>query len=243
MASFIAVIPARYASTRFPGKPLALLNGKPIILHVYERVAESRLFQDVIVATDDKRIAEAVQSFGGKCKMTAPDHPSGSDRIAEVIRDLNCDVVFNVQGDEPMIEGATLSKLQAVFSDPKVQVASLMTRLTDPQALLNINIVKVVINNTFDALYFSRSPIPCNRDNIPGVEYFRHIGVYAYRKQTLLDFVKLPQGKLEQAEKLEQLRFLEHGIPIRMVETSYQGIGIDTPEDLQQVEMLLTSPI
>ncbi len=233
MASFIAVIPARFASTRFPGKPLALLKGKPIIPHVYERVAESRLFQDVIVATDDKRIAEAVLSFGGKYKMTAPHHPSGSDRIAEVIRDLECDVVFNVQGDEPMVEGATLSKLQAVFSDPKVQVASLMTRLTDPQALHNINIVKVVINNTFDAIYFSRTPIPYNRDNIPGVEYFRHIGVYAYSKQTLLDFVKLPQGKLEQAEKLEQLRFLEHGIPIRMVETSYQGIGIDTPEDLQ----------
>lgn len=241
MTNCLAVIPARYASTRFPGKPLALLQGKPILRHVWERVLSSDLFQDVIIATDDERIAEAVNSFGGKYKLTSPDHPSGSDRIAEVISDLDFEVVFNVQGDEPMIEGTVLADLKAVFADPKVRVASLMTPLTDPQALVNINIVKVVTDNALNALYFSRSPIPCNRDALPGIRYFRHIGVYAYKKQTLLDFIQLPQGKLEQAEKLEQLRFLEYGIPIRMVPTAYQGIGIDTPQDLLEVEKLLSS--
>lgn len=235
----LAVIPARYASIRFPGKPLALLKGKPVIQHVYERVLGSGLFQDVIVATDDERIAEAVHNFGGKCQMTSPEHNSGSDRIAEVIRDLDCDVVFNVQGDEPMIESEPLVKLKAVFDDSEVRVASLMTPFSDTQVLHNINIVKVVTDNKFNALYFSRSPIPCNRDNAPEIKFFRHLGVYAYRKDILLDFVKLPPGKLEQIEKLEQLRLLENSIPIRMVETSYQGIGIDTPEDLIQVEIIL----
>ncbi len=237
---FIAVIPARFASVRFPGKPLAMLQGKPIIRHVYERVWNSQLFEDVIVATDDDRIREAVASFGGKVTMTSDSHPSGSDRIAEAINGMDCDVVFNVQGDEPMIDADTLSRLKQVFSDPSVRVASLMTPLNDDKALLNINIVKVITDNNMNALYFSRSPIPCNRDNLTGVEYFRHIGVYAYRKQTLLDFVNLPQGKLEQIEKLEQLRFLVNGIPIRMVTTPYQGIGIDTPEDLINVDKLLS---
>jgi 3-deoxy-manno-octulosonate cytidylyltransferase (CMP-KDO synthetase) len=240
LSACIAVIPARFASTRFPGKPLAQMQGRPIIRHVYERVLDSGLFDDVIVATDDTRIAEAVEAFGGRYKLTSPHHPSGSDRIAEVIRALDCEVVFNIQGDEPMIEPSALAELKAVFSNPEVRVATLFTPLTDPQALLNINVVKVVFDNALNALYFSRSAIPANRDGIPDVAYFRHIGVYAYRKQTLLDFVNLPQGKLEQAEKLEQLRFLEHGIPIRLVETSYQGIGIDTPEDLLQMEKLLS---
>lgn len=236
---FIAVIPARYASTRFPGKPLALLHGKPIIQHVYERVCAGNLFQDVIIATDDERIAQAVISFGGNYKMTSLNHPSGSDRIAEVIKELDCGVVFNIQGDEPMIDTDILAKLKSVFADHEVRVASLMTPLKDDKVLLNINIVKVVIDNKLNALYFSRSPIPSNRDNLPGVEYFRHIGVYAYCKQALLDFVQLPQGRLEQIEKLEQLRFLENSIPIRMIKTDYQGIGIDTPEDLSQVEQLI----
>lgn len=241
--SCIAVIPARYASTRFPGKPLVLLQGKPIIQHVYERVLNSKLFTDVIVATDDVRIAEAIKNFKGKYKLTSPNHPSGSDRIAEVIKDIDCDIVFNVQGDEPMIETEPLSKLKAVFEDSEVRVASLMTPICDDEVLLNINIVKVITDNKLNAIYFSRSPIPFNRDSIPGVEYFRHIGVYVYRKKTLLDFIKLPQGKLELIEKLEQLRFLENGIPIRMVKTSYQGIGIDRPEDLDLVEKLLSQSI
>ncbi len=240
---FAAVIPARYASTRFPGKPLALLQGKTIIQHVFERVKASGLFQDVIVATDDDRIAQVVQSFGGKCQMTSPNHQSGSDRIAEVIRDLDCDVIFNVQGDEPMIETEPLAKLKAVFSNPEVLAASLMSPFSDSKVLHDINAVKVVIDNNMNALYFSRSPIPHDRDGSGDFTYFRHIGVYAYRKKTLLDFITLPPGKLEQTEKLEQLRLLENDIPIRMVETAYQGIGIDTPEDLIRVEKLLSGPL
>ncbi len=235
----VAVIPARYASTRFPGKPLALLQGKPIIRHVYERVAGSGLFGQVIVATDDARIAEAVQSFGGSCQITSPDHPSGSDRVAEVVKDIKCDLVFNIQGDEPLIGTEPLAALLAAFSDPEVKVATLITPVTDLEAILNINMVKVIFNNNMDAIYFSRSLIPCNRDGEPGLDYFRHIGVYAFRKQTLLDFVSLPVGRLERAEKLEQLRLLEYGIPIRLVGTSYQGIGIDTLEDLEKVGRLL----
>jgi 3-deoxy-D-manno-octulosonate cytidylyltransferase len=237
----IAVIPARYASVRFPGKPLALLKGKPIIQHVYERVLNSSLFSDVIVATDDNRIADTVKAFNGKVRLTSADHPSGSDRIAEVIRDIDCDVIFNVQGDEPMIDAETLSKLKDVFIDAQVKVASLMTPISDDKDILNINVVKVVTDNDLNSLYFSRSPIPYNRDQQTGIVYFRHIGVYAYRKQTLLDYIKLPAGKLEQIEKLEQLRFLENGIQLKMVQTSYQGIGIDTPEDLQTVENLLSN--
>lgn len=237
---FAAIIPARYSSERFPGKPLALLQGKPVIWHVYMNVRKSNLFDQVIVATDDKRIADAVQAFGGICKMTSPHHLSGSDRVAEAAIDLDCDVIFNVQGDEPMIETAVLAKLKDLFKEPEVQVASLMTPITDTEELNNANLVKVVTDYKMNALYFSRSPIPYNRDGKSDVKYFRHIGVYAYCRQTLLDFVKLEPGKLEQAEKLEQLRFLEHGIPIRMAITSYHGIGIDTPEDLAAAEKLLT---
>lgn len=236
----IAVIPARYASVRFPGKPLALLQGKPIIQHVYERVLNSSLFYDVIVATDDNRIADTVKSFNGKVRLTSADHPSGSDRIAEVIKDIDCDVVFNVQGDEPMIDAETLSKLKDVFINPQVKVASLMTTISNDKDTLNINVVKVVTDNDLNSLYFSRSPIPYNRDQQTGVVYSKHIGVYAYRKQTLLDYIKLPAGKLEQIEKLEQLRFLENGIQLKMVRTTYQGIGIDTPDDLLTVENLLS---
>ncbi|MBM4399975.1 MAG: 3-deoxy-manno-octulosonate cytidylyltransferase [Candidatus Cloacimonetes bacterium] len=236
---FIAVIPARFASVRFPGKPLATLKGKPIIQLVYEQVTGSGLFDNVIIATDDERIAEAVRNFGGSYQMTSPHHPSGSDRITEVVRDLDCDVVFNVQGDEPLIQKEPLALLKDAFNDKEVQVASLMTTITDEAELNNPNIVKIVTGSKSDALYFSRSPIPCNRDRIQDVEYYRHIGVYAYRKQTLLDFVKLPQSSLELTEKLEQLRLLENGIPIRMIKTSYQGIGIDTPEDLDKVILLI----
>jgi len=238
--NLIAVIPARFSSVRFPGKPLAMLSGKTIIRHVYERVSNSNLFQDVIVATDDERIAREVKSFNGKYKLTSPLHPSGSDRIAEVIADLDCDLVFNIQGDEPMIEPEPLAGLISVFGDASVQAGSLMTSITNQEDLQNPNIVKVVADNKSNAIYFSRSAIPFNRDSNVNVEYFRHIGVYAYRKQTLLDFVKLPPGKLEQIEKLEQLRLLENGITIRLVKTSYQGFGIDTPEDLLKAERYLT---
>jgi len=217
-----------------------MLNGKPVIQHVYERVLGSSLFSDVIIATDDDRIAGSVKNFGGNYRMTRPDHNSGSDRIAEVISDIDCDVVFNIQGDEPLIDSDTLTDLRNSFTDGNIRVASLMTLLVDDKELLNINVVKVVTDNNLNALYFSRSPIPCRRDNVPNVDYFRHIGVYAYRKSTLLEFVKFPQGRLEQIEKLEQLRFLENNIPIRMVITNYQGIGIDTHEDLEAVVRILS---
>ncbi len=231
----IAVIPARYASTRFPGKLLADLKGKPVIQHTFENVKDTGLFADVIIATDDERIRKTAANFGGNVVMTRPDHVSGSDRIAEVCRDLVFDLVVNVQGDEPFISKEPLEKLIAVFTDPKMQVASLMCQFQEDHK--NPNIVKVVCDKDDFALYFSRSPIPFNRDNPTDILFWQHIGVYAYRKATLLQYVKLPSGKLEEIEKLEQLRLLENGIPIKMVETDYQGIGIDTPEDLKKARI------
>lgn len=235
----IAVIPARYASTRFPVKALANLAGKPIIQHVYERVTASALFTDVIIATDHQAIMDAVKAFHGKAMMTSDKHPSGSDRIAEVLKHYpETDVIVNVQGDEPLIERQPLADLLQVFNDPFVDMASLMTPITDPEMLKDPNIVKVVTNSQGDAIYFSRSCVPYNRDDKEHT-YYRHIGVYAYRPDVLEEFVSLPQGALEQIEKLEQLRALEHDIPIRMVITDYQGVGIDTPTDLDRVEKLL----
>ncbi|HNW99855.1 MAG TPA: 3-deoxy-manno-octulosonate cytidylyltransferase [Candidatus Cloacimonadota bacterium] len=232
----IAVIPARYSSTRFPGKALALLNGKPIIQHVYEATVNSGLFDQVIIATDDDRISHAVHDFHGRCCMTSPDHKSGSDRIAEVVRDMDCDVVFNVQGDEPFISREPLSALKDAFLDKTVEVASLMHIMQDEDDIVNPNNVKVVCDSLGDALFFSRSVIPYDRDNTGKVTYWKHIGVYAYRKQTLLRFITLPQGKIERIESLEQLRMLENGIRIRMIKTDYMGIGIDTPEDLEKAK-------
>lgn len=239
----VAIIPARYASTRFPAKALAKLGGKPIIQHVYERVAGSKLFNEVIVATDSKEIMQAVNAFGGKAMMTSDKHRSGSDRIAEVAKKLkDVELVCNIQGDEPLIDTEALQQLLEVFYDPFVDMASLMTPIKDPEMLGNPNIVKVVTDVHGDALYFSRSCIPHDRDHDQKVVYFRHIGVYAYRFDVLQEFVELEEGKLEQIEKLEQLRALENGIPIRMLVTDYQGIGIDTPEDLARVEKEFFTP-
>lgn len=237
----IAVIPARYASTRFPVKALANLAGKPLIQHVYERVLASGLFTEVVVATDHNAIMDAVKAFHGKAMMTSDQHPSGSDRIAEVLKHYpDIDVIVNVQGDEPLITKQPLAELLQAFNDPFVDMASLMTPITDPEMLNDPNIVKVVTNSQGDAIYFSRSCIPFNRDNQDHT-YYRHIGVYAYRPDVLEEFVSLPQGTLEQIEKLEQLRALEHDIPIRMVITDYQGLGVDTPEDLEKLEKLLAA--
>ena len=235
----IAVIPARMGSTRFPGKALAPLCGKPIIQHVYEAAMGTALFDEVLVATDSDAIIDAVSSFGGTAVMTSQSHQSGSDRIAEAITDCHADIIVNIQGDEPLIDKGSLEQIVAVFKDSTVDVASLYTSIDEIEMLFDPNIVKVVLDNADNAIYFSRAPIPYNRDNIPEVSYYRHIGVYAYRRETLLRFVKLPMGVLEQIEKLEQLRLLEHGIRIRMIATDYQGIGIDTPEDLLLVEAIL----
>ena len=237
----IAIIPARFASTRFPGKPLAMLKGKPIIQSVYERVVNSGLFTSVCIATDDLAIIDAVKRFGGRAVLTSDKHQSGSNRIAEALQFFpKAELVLNVQGDEPLIEKEPLQKLISVFEDREVQMASLMTPLQDLEMLTNPNIVKVITDRQNNALYFSRSAIPYNRDNLSDVTYYRHIGVYAYLPDCLKKFVSLKQGKLERIEKLEQLRALENGISIKMVETSYQGIGIDTPADLATVEKLLS---
>lgn len=235
----VAVIPARYASTRFPGKPLALLAGKPLIQRVWEAAQATGLFSEVIVATDSPLILEAVEAFGGRAEMTKAGHHSGSDRVAEVALSLSAAVIVNVQGDEPLIGRKELAALLEVFNDPQTRLASLMTPLTEPGQISDPNTVKVVTDARGYALYFSRSAIPYNRDGSPGVLHWRHIGVYAYRRETLLRFVSLVPSPLEQAEKLEQLRALENGITIRMVPTDYQGIGVDTPADLERLENYL----
>jgi 3-deoxy-manno-octulosonate cytidylyltransferase (CMP-KDO synthetase) len=232
-----AIIPARYQSSRFPGKPVKFLNDKMIIQHVYDNVKASNLFDAVIVATDDQRIFDAVEDFGGKVEMTSKNHQSGSDRVAEVCKKLDVDIVVNVQGDEPFIDKKTLEELISVFEDKKVEVASLM-HIIDSKDAENPNIVKVVVKNNMDALYFSRSKIPFNRDGFDST-YYGHVGVYAFKKNILLEFVKLEKSKLEGIEKLEQLRLLENNYQIKMVLTDYQGIGIDSPEDLAKaVEMI-----
>ncbi|MCF7911030.1 MAG: 3-deoxy-manno-octulosonate cytidylyltransferase [Candidatus Cloacimonetes bacterium] len=235
--NFIAVIPARWQSSRFPGKPLALLNDKSVIQHVYENVLNSGLFQQVIVATDSQIILDAVHAFGGTAQMTSSDHHSGTDRIAEVCQTLDFDVVVNVQGDEPFISSEPLKCLISAFLDPKVQVASLMHRISGK--IDDHNQVKVVCDIHGYALYFSRSVIPFNRDYNSDVEYFGHVGVYAFRREALFKFIALPTAKLENIEKLEQLRLLENGIPIKMISTNYAGLGIDTPENLVQAKKLL----
>jgi 3-deoxy-manno-octulosonate cytidylyltransferase (CMP-KDO synthetase) len=236
MKKFIAVIPARYESIRFPGKPLALLKGKFLIQQVYERVKSTNLFDEVYVATDNEKIFHVVKGFNGKVVMTDPGHKSGTDRVAEVCSKIDFDVVVNIQGDEPFINKITLQKLLNCFADKKVQTASLMHPFTEE--ISNPNFVKVITDDNGDAVYFSRSVIPFNRDNSK-IEYFHHIGVYAFRKGALLDFVSLPEGKLEKTEKLEQLRLLENGRKIRMVLTDYEGFGIDTEADLLKAEKLL----
>ena len=235
----VAIIPARYHSTRFPGKALAKLLNKPLIQWVWEAVNNSNLFDQVMVATDSVKIKEVVDNFGGIAILTSKEHQSGTDRIAEVAESLDSDIIVNVQGDEPLINQKVLTSLLQIFEDSSIQIASLMTKIKDLKQLSNPNLVKVVVDNISNALYFSRSVIPYNRDNIPLVDYWQHIGVYAYRRNALMRLVKLPSGKLEQAEKLEQLRALENGIPIKMIKTEYNGIGVDTPEDLLKLESLL----
>ncbi|MDY0380907.1 MAG: 3-deoxy-manno-octulosonate cytidylyltransferase [Candidatus Cloacimonadaceae bacterium] len=235
-----AVIPARYASSRFPGKPLAVLAGKPMIQHVWERVIRSQLFDDVIIATDDLKISSVAQNFGAVVMLTDSSLPSGTDRVAAVAEYLEEDsVILNVQGDEPLISLEALKTLLKAFEDEEVMIASLMTPFENEEDILNPNMVKVVTDSKQNAIYFSRSPIPYNRDSSPDCRYFRHIGIYGFRYAALMHFVKLPPGKLEAIEKLEQLRALENGIPIRMLSTDYQGIGIDTPEDMEKVSQTI----
>ena len=240
----VAIIPARFNSTRLPGKPLVSLDGRPLIEHVYRRACMAEGISRVLVATDDVRIEVAVRAFGGECVMTDPAHRSGTDRLAEATASVSCDVVVNVQGDEPLIAPEMITAAIGPFADPAVQMTTIRRTLASREELDDPNVVKVVVDARGDALYFSRAPIPWARDAsdhfAPGVT-FRHVGLYAYRRECLLAFAALPPGVLELAESLEQLRALEHGMRIRTVETTYDSIGVDTPADLVRVRALLES--
>lgn len=230
----IAVIPARFAASRFPGKLMQRIGEKTIIRMVYENAVSMKLFDEVLVVTDSDDIMQEILSIGGNVKKSTKEHQSGSDRIAEAIASMDVGVVVNIQGDEPFLEKEPLRDLLHCFEDAGVMVASVMKRFEAGDEPENPNQVKVVCNKNNDALYFSRSPIPFMRNRTAGLPYFKHVGVYAYRKQTLLDFTRWPIGALEQTEMLEQLRYLENGITIKMVETKTMSIGIDTPEDLER---------
>jgi len=233
----IAVIPARFAASRFPGKLMQKIGDKTIIRMVYENVRSMQLFDDVFVVTDNDEILHEIQSIDGSVIKSTREHQSGSDRIAEAILHLDADVVVNVQGDEPFVDAAPLEKLLKVFEDNGVCVASVMQQLGTDEDINNPNVVKVVCDKNNNALYFSRSPIPYKRNLQSSLPIYKHIGVYGYRKQTLLDFTKWPMGVLEQTEMLEQLRYLENGVKIKMVETTSSSMGIDTPEDLVKAKL------
>jgi len=234
----VAVIPARYAATRFPGKLMQKLGNKSIIRHVYDNTVSTGLFNDVFVVTDSDIIYKEIKESGGKVIMSKKEHESGSDRIAEAIAEMNIDVIVNVQGDEPFIKKEPLEKLVHLFNDSSIQVASLMRKISKEEAA-NPNNVKVVTDNLGYALYFSRSIVPYQRDEKMNTEYFLHVGVYAYKKDVLMSFTKWPQSSLEKIEKLEQLRYLENGIKIKIAETDYNNIAIDTPEDLERAKSSL----
>ncbi|WP_281239741.1 3-deoxy-manno-octulosonate cytidylyltransferase [Flavobacterium praedii] len=238
----IAVIPARYASTRFPAKLMQDLGGKTVILRTYEAAINTRLFDDVFVVTDSDLIYNEIVSNGGKAIRSIKEHESGSDRIAEAVENLDVDIVVNVQGDEPFIDKEPLEKVIAVFRNEEskqVDLASLMREIKEENEINNPNNVKVVVDQNSFALYFSRSVIPYPREKNVGVRYMQHIGIYAFRKQALLDFYSLPMKSLEASEKLEQLRYLEFGKRIKMVETTHIGIGIDTAEDLEKARKMI----
>lgn len=233
---YIAVIPARYAATRFPGKLMQLLGDKTVITRTYEAAKSTGLFDEVIVATDSAIIREEIEKQHGKVVMTRSDHESGTDRIAEAVKEMNFDVVLNVQGDTPFVNRSALQKLLSLFDDPTVQVASLMDIITETSELHNPNVVKVVVDKNNNSLLFSRSVIPFPRHENGSITHYRHIGVYAFRKEALLQFTQWPLTPLEDAEKIECLRFLEHGIPLRMALTEPIGVDINTPEDLEKAK-------
>jgi 3-deoxy-manno-octulosonate cytidylyltransferase (CMP-KDO synthetase) len=252
----VAVIPARYGSTRFEGKPLAQILEKPMIQWVYEGVCQSKLIDRVIVATDDHRILEAVEQFGGNGVMTSSAHATGSDRVAEVARGVKAEIIINVQGDEPLLKGNIIDKaVRPLLKDPSIPLSTLMTRIEEVRDWLNPNVVKVVVSRKGFALYFSRSPIPFPRglnvekllaassrgkSSLPH-RVFKHIGVYAYRRDFLLRYSKMKHTPLERLEKLEQLRALENGFPIKVTPVDYEPLSVDTPEDLKKVVFYLSS--
>ncbi|MCA0382393.1 MAG: 3-deoxy-manno-octulosonate cytidylyltransferase [Bacteroidetes bacterium] len=238
----IAMIPARYAATRFPAKLMQQLGNKSVIRHTYDNTVATGLFDEVMVVTDSDIIYNEIVQHGGKAKMSIRQHESGSDRIAEAVADMEVDIVVNVQGDEPFVKAAPLKKLLDVFAGEdgqNVQVASLMQVLTHAASIADPNYVKVAVDLHMNSLLFSRSPIPYHRDQNLTPVYYEHIGVYAFRKQALLNFTNWAMTPLEAAEKIECLRYLEHGIPLKMVVVDYMGVEIDTPEDLERAARLL----
>lgn len=235
----VAMIPARYAASRFPGKLMKMLGNKSVIRHTHDNTLATGLFDEVYVVTDSDIIFEEISANGGKALMSKNQHESGSDRIAEAIADMDVDIVINVQGDTPFVKKDPLQKLVELFNDNTVQVASLTQVITDKELIANPNIVKVVLDGKMNSLFFSRSVIPYPRNEKIKIDYYEHIGVYAFKKDMLIQFTKWPITPLEDAEKIECLRFLEHGILLRMAVVDYIGVGIDTPEDLVRAEELL----
>ena len=240
----LAVIPARYASTRFPGKPLALIAGRPMIQWVWEGVSRISVISDAVVATDDTRIFDTVLGFGGRAMMTASTHRSGTDRCGEVLdrMDSDADVIVNVQGDEPRVEHTQIELLASCFDDPSVQIATLKKEITSTDDLFSPNVVKVVDDLKGNAIYFSRNPIPFVRGKaddewLQHHKFYKHIGIYAFRREVLQQVVRLPQSQLETCESLEQLRWIENGYRIAVRETNAENIGVDTPEDLAKLQM------
>lgn len=237
----IAMIPARYQASRFPGKLMQDLNGKTVITRTYEAAVNTELFDAVYVVTDDDSIFDEIINEGGQVIRSNKEHECGSDRIAEAVENMDVDIVVNVQGDEPFIDKNSLAKLLEVFEKPDAQeidLASLKTKLTDSDDITNPNNVKVITTKDNFALYFSRFPVPYPRDTSADVTYFKHVGIYAFRKSALMDFYRLPMLPLEAAEKIECIRYLEYGKKIKMVETTVKSIGIDTPEDLEKAKKL-----
>lgn len=248
--AIVAIIPSRYGSTRFPGKSLALIRNKPMVQWVYERARRSSLLDRVIVATDDRRILKTVTDFGGEAVMTSPEHATGTDRIAEVARSLDCDIVVNVQGDEPLIDPDMIdAAVKPLAEDSAISMGTLAKLIIDPEEVRNPNVVKVVMDRMGYALYFSRAPIPWDRDQwadktaladlgADGPRY-KHIGLYVYRRDFLLSYAAMPQTPLEMTEKLEQLRALEQGHRIRVVITVHESFGVDIPDDLSKILKLI----
>jgi len=237
--STVAMIPARYAATRFPAKLMQKLGDKTVIRHTYDATLATGLFNEVIVVTDSDIIYEEITSFGGKAIMSRKEHESGSDRIAEAAADLDIDIIVNVQGDTPFVKKEPLQQLLDQFRDPTVDVASLMQELKEQEQIDDPNFVKVAVDRNMNSLMFSRSVIPYPRNKEIPITYYEHIGVYAFRKKALIDFTTWPITPLEAAEKVECLRYLEYGIPLRMVVVDYMGVEIDTPEDLEKAAKLL----
>ena len=240
----LGVIPARFSSTRFPGKVLAHIAGKTMLQHVYERASLCTYLSSALIATDDERVYTAAKSFGARVRMTRSDHLSGTDRVAEAASAENAEIIVNIQGDEPLIDPAAIdAAILPMVHEPDLVMGTLKKRIEDPREITDPNVVKVVTNGAGDAIYFSRCAIPFDREKSANTPYFKHIGLYVYRRDFLLAYPELPVGPLETSERLEQLRALENGYRIRVVETEYESLGVDTPEDLERVTKLFDGSI